>query len=215
MKRNFLVMVAGIAATMMVAGSTARAQVVYRWDNGIFQERFNNSEGSETEDNWVANAFVVVDGGNRLLSIDWPMGETYSAQAVTVAVYQGVDISDPSAGGGLVLLQTNDATVTGAQFSVANIPIDPPVDMNVGDVFYAAFLIRQVPSAPTCCYPFLNQTDAPAGHSFFDVGPAQGADYDITMTQNATVNGGIHPVVDSGVQSAGNTHLRVNATATP
>jgi len=198
-----------VAAAVMVGASVARADIVYRWDSGQFTERFNNSQGTETEDNWVANAFAVVDGGTRLLSIDYPMGENFVARPVTAVIYMGVDISDPS---GLGRIQTTDTTVTGLRGDVATIVLDKPVDLNVGDVFYAALLI---PGVTGDLFPFFNDTIAPQGHSFFDVGPKQGAPYDLDMTQNATVNGGTHPVVNGGVQSAGNTWLRVNATDTP
>ncbi len=219
--KHFCVMVVGILATLLVAGAVAGAKriptnktgvqgiIQYRWDTLPFTERFNNSEGVETEDNWVANAFVVVDGGTRLLSIEYPLGETFTKRPVTAVIYMGTDISDPS---GLVRIQTTETSVTGLQGDNATIVLDVPVDLNVGDVFYAALLIRNVTGD---LFPFYNQGISPLGHSFFDVGPAQGAPYDLDMTQNVTVLGGTHPVVDGGVQSPGNLFLRVNATSTP
>src|SRR6266849_6816174 len=207
MKNKFYVL-AGILA-LVIAVPSARAQVVYRWDNGSSTERFNNSEGVETEDNWVANAFTVVDGGTRLLSIELPVGDAFVNQAVTASIYLGSSITDPT---GLVRVQSNDSTITTVLGTVVTLVFDPPVDMNVGDVFYASVLLPQVDGAH---FPFFNDGAMVLNHSFFDVGPAQGAPYDLDMTQNATVNGGTHPVVHSGVQSAGTTHLRVNATATP
>ena len=129
---------------------------------------------------------------------------------MTAVIYQGVDISDPSAG--LTRIQTTDTTISGLRFDVVTITLDTPVDLNVGDVFYAALLI---PGVTGDLFPFFNDTVSAQGHSFFDVGPKQGAPYDLDMTANATVNGGTHPVVGPGVQSPGNTALRVNATATP
>ena len=210
MKNMFYVM-AGFVA-LVIAVPSAHAQMVYRWDNGSSTERFNNSEGTETEDNWVANAFTVVDGGTRLLSIQLPIGDTFVNQAVSATIYLGADISDPSAGGGLVRLQTNDSMITTLLGDTVTLVFDPPVDMNVGDVFYASVLLPQVDGAH---FPFYNDGAMILNHSFFDVGPTQGAPYDLDMTQNATVNGGTHPVVHSGVQSAGTTLLRVNADVTP
>ena len=210
MKNKFYVMT-GILA-LVIAVPSARAQMVYRWDNGSSTERFNDSEGVETEDNWVANAFTVVDGGTRLLSIELPVGDSFVNQPVSATIYLGADISDPSAGGGLVRVQSNDSMITTVLGTVVTLVFDPPVDMNVGDVFYASVLLPQVDGAH---FPFFNDGAMVLNHSFFDVGPAQGAPYDLDMTQNATVNGGTHPVVHSGVQSAGTTLLRVNATATP
>lgn len=202
---------AGIAAAaLMLAAPVASAQVVYQLDSGVFSERFNNSEGTETEDNWVANAFAVVQGGTELVSIDYVIGENFTGQPVTAVIYQGVDVTDPTAG--LTRLQTTDTTITGLRGDVVTITLDKPVDLNVGDVFYAALLIRGVTGD---LFPFFNDTTAPQGQSFFDVGPTQGAPYDLDFTDNATVNGGTHPVVGPGVQSPGNTAIRVNATDTP
>lgn len=154
----------------------------------------------------------MVSGGTRLLSIEYPLGETFTDQPVTAIIYQGSDISDPSAGGGLVRIQTTETTITGAAGSTVTIVLNKPVDLNVGDVFYAALLLPQIPGT---LFPFFNQGGTPQGHSFFDVGPTQGAPYDLDMTQNARVNGATHPVVGAGVQSPGNTFIRVNATDTP
>jgi hypothetical protein len=195
---------------LILGASLASAQVIYQWDSGIFSERFNNSEGTETEDNWVANAFEVVEGGTELLSIDYVIGESFADQPVTAVIYLGVDISDPSAG--LTRIQTTETTISGLRLDVVTIALDKPVDLNVGDVFYAALLIRGVTGD---LFPFFNDTIQPQGHSFFDVGPEQGAPYDLDVTDNETVNGGTHPVVGPNVQSAGNTALRVNASATP
>lgn len=208
---RFSMLAVGLVAAMLT-GAIARADVVYQWNDGTVTERFNNSETTETEDNWVANAFQVADGGTRLLSIDYRLGETFTNRPLSAIIYLGADISDPSAGGGLVRVAQTDTTVSGLQNTVVTIVLDAPVDFNVGDVFYAALLI---PGVSGKLFPFYNQGSAPLGHSFFDVGPAQSAPYDPDMTQNATVLGATHPVVGAGVQNPGNLHLRVNATATP
>jgi hypothetical protein len=219
------VRVIAITVTLLAAGAVAQAgreqtngtmqtsaagggAIVYRWDTGQFTERFNNSQTTETEDNWVANAFEVVDGGTRLLSIEYPLGETFIDQPLTAIIYLGADISDPS---GLVRIQTTETAITGVMGSNATIMLDDPVDLNVGDVFYAAILIRNVTGN---LFPFYNQGISPQGHSFFDVGPKQGAPYDLDVTDNVTVLGGVHPVVTIA-QGAGNLFLRVNATVTP
>jgi len=81
-----------IVAALLVTGTLARADVLYRVDSGPATERFNNSAGTENEDNWVANAFVVIDGGTELVSIEYPMGTSFIDQPVTAVIYQGVDI---------------------------------------------------------------------------------------------------------------------------
>jgi hypothetical protein len=206
--KNKFNMIAGIVA-LVVAVPAARAQMVYQWDNGTFTERFNNSETTEVEDNWVANGFTVVDGGTRLLSITLPVGDVFVDQAVSASIYIGADISDPS---GLVRIQTNDSVINTIAGDVVTLVFDPPVDLNVGDVFYASVLLPQVDGT---LFPFYNDHNLVLNHSFFDVGPTQGAPYDLDSTANATANGATHPVVGAGVQSTGTTILRVNAIATP
>ena len=217
MKQHFRIKIlsavtVGILAALMVVGTVARADHLYRWDTGVSTERFNNSEGVETEDNWVANAFEVVAAGTRLVSIQYTLGELFAVQPATLAVYQGIDISDPSAGGGLVRIHTTETTITGIAGSDVNLAFDTPVDLQVGDVFYAAILIRGVTGAQ---FPFHNEGVLPQGHSFFDIGPKQGAPYDLDNTANATVLGAVHPLMAITAQSAGNLFLRVNATDTP
>src|SRR5258707_12675854 len=109
--RMFAVLVGVAFAALMGHASVARAQVPYRWDNGAFTERFNDSEGVETEDNWVANAFQVVDGGTHVVSVEFPIGEAYANLTVDAVIYQGADLHDPSADGGLVRLSTRETTI--------------------------------------------------------------------------------------------------------
>jgi len=100
-------------AVMSLGARAARAQVTYQWDNNLAGERFNNSQTTETEDNWVANAFQVVSGGTRLISVTLGLGETLSNQQVWVVIYQGASIDDPCAGGGLQELQRTQASISG------------------------------------------------------------------------------------------------------
>src|SRR6266849_6423723 len=127
--RVFAVLVGVAFAALMSHASVARAQVQYRWDNGAFTERFNNSEGTETEDNWVANAFQVVDGGTHIVSIEFPIGETYTDLTVDAVIYQGFDLRDPTAGGGLVRLSTTETTITATQGSLVTITLETPPSM--------------------------------------------------------------------------------------
>jgi hypothetical protein len=215
--KNFAAVVVGVVAIVMSAGGVARAQYLYRTDSNPAGESFNNSELTDTEDNWVANAYQVVPQGTRLLSIQYPIGTfcgcAFSNQPVTALIYIGSSLTDPCAGGGLYELQRVQTTISGGSGDTVTINLNTPIDLNVGDIFYAALLIRQIPPN---IFPFDNDTIAPLGHSFFDVGYYQGGPYDLDVQHWAmTVNGGTHPVVDSGVQSPGNTFLRVNATTTP
>jgi len=212
---RFYLGVLGVLTALLVGSASARAQVTYSVDDGTAFERFNNSFADDTEDNWVANSFQVVAGGTHLTEISLAIGEDYTNQLITFAIYSGSDLFDPSAGGGLVRVSTTDVTFTGAGGFIYTFALTNPVDLNVGDIFYAAALIRAVP--PTMFPIFNNNSPSILNRSFFDVGPTVGAPYDLDNTANATVNGGVHPVVGGGppdfdVQDPGNTILRVNAT---
>jgi len=218
MKQRFLGFALAVVAVLAGSG-IANAQVLYRNDDGSIGERFNNSDVAEVEDNWVANSYTVIAGGTRLVSIDYPLGETYSAQPATVAIYRGSDVHNPGAGGGLVLLQSNDVMITGSAGQTVTLSLGTPVDLNVGDVFYAAILIRNVPAN---LFPFnLQTTGTILGQSFWDVGPGTGpprmqtGPYVLTNTSGATVNGALRATFSFPAQDPGNTHLRVNGTDTP
>ncbi|HEV3204616.1 MAG TPA: hypothetical protein VGY77_09540, partial [Gemmataceae bacterium] len=104
----------------------------------------------------------------------------------------------------------NAVTIDGP--GINTLDIGGPLDFNVGDVFWAALLIRGMEGPNN--YPFFNGA-GPLGHSYFDVGgPNESDPYDKGNTSRATILGGIHPVVGLA-QDAGNLHLRVNATQTP
>ena len=137
---------------------------------------------------------------------------------MTVTLYTGSSLTNPQAGTGLsrIVSSTNSVAITGAAGSIQTIPLANPVDLLVGQVFYGAALIRGVPGT---LFPFSSDAGetpvvTPLGHSFFDVGPTQGAAYDLDVTTNATVLGGSNPVV-TFAQSAGDLGLRVTANAVP
>lgn len=205
--------------TVLAMTSFARAQLIYQVETlaaGSAHEIFNNSVGTETEDCWVANSFTVVAGGTRINSLTFLAGNALTGQQVTVALYTGTSLTNPS---GLIrnVPSTNTATVTVAANAFAEVPFAAPIDLPVGQIFYAALLIRGVPGT---LFPFSSDAQSttpppPAGRSFFDVGQTIGGAYNLDMTQNATVLGGTHPVLMGVAQSAGNLAVRVNASPIP
>jgi hypothetical protein len=207
--RHWLVATLGVLTALLVCGRPARADGVYQLDDGSYEESFNNNQGMESEDNWVANSFQVNPDGTRLLSISFVLGQPLTNVAATGVIYLGSDLSDPT---NLTRIATTDSTVSGDVGTLVTITLDTPVDLNPGDIFFAAVLIRGVAGD---VFPFTNDTDDPLGQSFFDVGPNQGDAYDLDNTSNAVVLGGTHSVVGDGIQSPGNLILRVNATTTP
>jgi hypothetical protein len=177
---------------------------------------FNNSAGGDTEDNWVANSYAAMDGATRIVSVSLPLFSNFTDQPITALIYQGFDLMDPTAGGGLVLMAQQDATFshTPGTFSVVTVTFDNPVTFNPGDIFYAAVLIRGIPPDK---YPFLLNGTSLRGQSFFDVGLTLGGPYDINQlpahSANITPLGGVHPVVGGGIQDPGTLSLWATGVA--
>ncbi len=205
-----------------------RAQVTYQVDgwppSGTTQyEIFNNSAGTETEDCWVANSFQTIAGGTRINSITFALGNaqppvTTLTLQVTVALYTGTSLTDPS---GLVRIvpATNTVILTNAVTgTLQTINFATPIDLSTGQIFYAALLIRGVNGST---FPFVDDMFTPGPsppnqlRSFFDVGPTMGGSYDLDNTANATLLGMSHPVLGGPAQSAANLVLRVNAVPEP
>src|SRR5262249_28217596 len=181
-----------------------------RLDDGTSEENFNNSQGVETEDNWVANSFQIAAGTQTLTSISFLLSGNYTNRPITALIYTGTSLTDPHAGSGLTLVSQTDTTFSGTNGTFVTIPLAAPVTLPVGQVYWAALLMRGVPGNQ---FPFNEDRDKPLGRSWFDVGPTQGGAYNVNNTSNARVFGATdHPVVPGGVQDPGNLMLRVNAT---
>jgi hypothetical protein len=193
-------------------GSAAFAGFAYKLDDGSSEENFNNSQGVETEDNWVANSFQIAPGTQTLLSISFLLSGNYTNRAISALIYTGTSLTDPHVGSGLSLVSETDTTFSGTNGSFVTIPLATPVTLAVGQVYWAALLMRGVSGDQ---FPWNEDRDSPLGRSFFDVGPTQGGAYNVNNTNNAKVLGATnHPVVPGLVQDAGNLMLRVNATGT-
>src|SRR5579862_3641825 len=109
MKPIVLSAVAGLA---LGASSVASADVIYQVENlaaGSSHEFFNNSAGTETEDNWVANSFQITAGGTHVTQIQFLCGSSnglanpppFSNVPITAALYTGSSLTNPDAGSGL------------------------------------------------------------------------------------------------------------------
>ncbi len=215
-RKSFYLSVAGAFTALLLTGTLAHAQAFYSLD---WSERFNNSVGSETEDCWVANSYTASAAGTHILSISLPIVEGFPDNtAISGFIYQGADTLDPTAGGGLFLLGEVDTTFSGTP-GIVTLTFNPPIDVGSGTVFYAAVLLRQVPSNK---FPFDNDSHYVRNRSYFDVGLTPSGAYDVNQlpanSANITVFGGVHPVMGGmpgDVQSAGTLALWVNATATP
>jgi hypothetical protein len=200
------------AFTAVLFSSTlAHGQAFYSYD---WTESFNNSAtSSDTEDNWVANSYTASSAGVKIVSITIPIRDTFTDQPISALIYQGFDLLDPTAGGGLILMARQDTTITTrlGYGDIVTVTFENPVTLNPGDIFYAAILIPGVPGGK---FPFRNDTGRYTGRSFFDVGLTFGGPYDINQLPDNSFNitplGGTHPVLGPGIQGAGILSLWVN-----
>ncbi len=216
-RRCFYPSVLCALAALLVSSTLAHAQPnsFYYLD---WTERFNNSAtSSDTQDNWVANSFTA-GTNSKIVSITIPIGETFTNKPITALIYQGFDLYDPTAGGGLLLMaqQTTTFSSTVGVGNEVTVTFDNPVTLNSGDIFYAAVLI---PAVGPSQYPFRNDASRVIGNgrSFFDTGLTYGGAYDINQlpdnSANITTLGGTHPIVGPGIQSAGTLALWANGVA--
>jgi hypothetical protein len=215
-RRSFYRKVLGACAALLFAHTFAHGQAfpTYQLD---WTAPFNNSAtGADTEDNWVANSFTALSDATKIVSVSLPIVYSFTEQPITALIYQGFDLMDPTAGGGLMLMAQQDATFshTPGTFSIVTVTFDNPVTFNPGDIFYAAVLIRDVPPDK---YPFLLNGTSLRGQSFFDVGLTLGGSYDINQlpaySANVTPLGGVHPVLGGGIQDAGTLTLWANGVS--
>ncbi len=198
---------ATLSLVLLSFAAAAQANVNYQLDSGSATIFFNNTATTETEDNWVANSFTTVAGGTQLNSITF-YASALNAQEISASIYKASSLTDPTS---LSLISTTTTTLT-AGGGWDTISFTTPVDLAVGQIFYAALLLPQVPGN---VFPFSEDTGSTValGRSFFDVGPTPGGAYDLNNTANATVLGGNHPVIGPEEQYPGNLLLRVNADA--
>src|SRR5262249_46055980 len=98
-----------VFAILLFSGAWARSQTLYHYDWAL---RFNNSIPTETEDNWVATSYVAGVGGTPLVAVSLPIGANFTDQPISAMIYQGYDLADPTALGGLTLLSKTDRTIT-------------------------------------------------------------------------------------------------------
>ena len=226
-----LAMICAVAALAMPGVATpARADFTYQLDSwpppsGAYEIFNNSATATDTEDDFVANSFTAQAGANRLTSITFLTGANgdgsafFNNTSITIAIYLGSSLTNPSAGGGLTLISTTNTTLTDPGGDFVTLNLAAPVTVATGQIFYVGLLIRGVPGG---AFPFASDFDfnnpgasAPfLGRSFFDVGPTMGAPYNLNNTANLTPLGGSHPVVGFA-QDAANLVLRVNAVPEP
>src|SRR5438132_2211684 len=212
----------GALTALLLAGTFARAQHFFQLDWG---GSFNASAANDTEDNWVANSYPVnAADRTHIVSVSLPIGEAFTDQPISALIYQGFDLLDPRAGGGLVLKSRTDTTFTSTPGTIVTVTLDTPADFQVGDIVYVAVMI---PGVPPTTFPFYSDTGTgsglgglvqtkPLGRSFFDIGQPLGGAWDQNQGSDfITVLGGAHPLLGLGIQSPGNLALWAQGTAAP
>jgi hypothetical protein len=218
-RRSFYLGVVCAFAALLFTGTFAHAQHMFQLDWG---SGFNNSFGqTDVQDNWAANSFPISNADRtHVVSISLPLLDTFTNQPITGLIYQGFDLLDPTAGGGLVLRARKDTTFSSTPGTVVTITLDTPVDFNynstTNEIMYVAVMI---PGVPLDKFPFYCDTGAgsglggllkttPLGRSFFDVATTAGGAWDVNQGSDfITVLGGTHPVLGAGIQRPGNLAL--------
>ncbi len=129
-RRSLYLNVVVVLTALLFTGTFARAQFLYNLD---WAEHFNNSVGTETEDNWVANSYMVTNADRQhLVAISFPIDAVFTNQPISAFIYQGFDLLDPTAGGGLILLSQTDTTITTTVGDIVTITLNPDVFLGVG-----------------------------------------------------------------------------------
>lgn len=199
-----LLVIAAITLSMVMP---AWAGFTYQLDNGTpAGGGWNNSSGTEVEDNWVANSFTAVADGTSITAVKWLAAADMTGSTAQVMIYAGSSLTSSAR---LTLLAASNEVILGS-------PVDGlysiPVAANVaeGDIFFGAVLIRNVTA-----YPWYVDSADFLGRSFFDVGPTMSGAYDINNTSTAVPFGTAHPTIGPGSNSPNNVMVRVEAVPEP
>src|SRR5260370_25885020 len=96
----FYLSVLGAFAALLFTGAGVQAQgFPYQLYQYHWFEVFNNSAtNTDTQDNWVANAFVARSGFTHITGITLPIGASFSNWPISALIYNGVDATDPTLG---------------------------------------------------------------------------------------------------------------------
>lgn len=198
-----------VAAGVALAVVSARADFIpvsggnpgeYYWGAGPSNEAgytqvFNCTAFSEPEDCWVANAFTVAPGGEKITGVGFNFDNDgiLSEKTFTVAIYTAASIYGSSATNAdntatilaptLTLIATNTLTLTSSAGGWVTLPLAAPVVLPDGQTFYAAVELDNY-GGPTGPFYSLEEDSHNMGtqpdwalHSFFAVGPGMETNY--------------------------------------
>ena len=160
MRKSIRVLWAGIAiAQLAVLG--ARAASTYQLDNGSVKYILNASDGNEARDNWFANEFTAVAGGNLITQV---VNGYFTAAANSVG--DVVIYRMGALGASRIYTQAfTPLTGNGTNVFLQSINLTTPVQLNVGDHFLVAIFEPNVAATQS---PYLIDTGTSGTGSFWD-----------------------------------------------
>jgi hypothetical protein len=132
-------------------GSTA-----YSLDNNTVGTTLNASDGTEPLDNWWANEFTALAGGNLITSVDFGCSSVATGVTAVVSIYRVTGAGGNPALGATRLYSQNFTPVAGSGVNLNHITLTNPVPLNIGDRFLVAVSITNVIGLPpNDKYPFI------------------------------------------------------------
>ncbi len=182
----------------------------FQIDNNLVFQGFNNSFGTEVEDNWVANVFTT-NLATQLNSISLTVNSALNSTNlpspfITAALYTG----SPGTGLTLVPGSVNTVALNATSGQLVTVPFAVPQNMSAGQTFTAALLIKNVPGN---VFPFQMASSGTNTNSYWDVSSPIGSvnTFDLVAPHSPTLNGLNYPS-NGPVNANGTTVIRVNAT---
>jgi len=117
----------------------------------------NASDGTEPLDNWWANEFTAVAGGNVITEVDFGCGTVTAGSYAVASLYRVTGAGgDPALGATRLYSQTfKPVPGSTSQPNLNKITLTSPVTLNVGDRFLVAISMTNVIAlGPNDVYPF-------------------------------------------------------------
>lgn len=210
MRNTIRVLWTGIAIAQLAALGAQAATATYQLDNGSIKSALNASEGTESEDNWFANQFTAVAGGNLLTQVVYGVLTTAPSSVGDVVIYRMGAL-------GATRIYTQQFTPltgnNGTNYFLGSVNLTTPVQLNVGDNFLVAiFEPNVIGASPNDKYPYLIDTGTVPTGSFWDRSAPNTFNLD-----NITGAVGINQALTPGGWEPGTGHLfiRANGTVVP
>jgi hypothetical protein len=173
------------------------------------------SDGTEPLDNWWANEFTAVAGGNVITEVDFGCGTVTAGSFAVASLYRVTGTGGDPALGAVRLYSQTFKPIPGStgQPNLNKITLTSPVALNVGDRFLVAISMTNVIAlAPNDVYPFpIDKTTNSTG-SYWDRSAPNTFNLD-DLSQAKPINqalaaGGYVPGDSGG-------HLYIRAIGTP